>query len=243
MERIRILLVDDQKLITESFKVLLETECEEVEVVGSAHDGAEAVEKALSLKPDLILMDVRMPQMDGVEATRLIKRAEPRIKVLMLTTFDDDELVAAAIRHGAAGYLLKDISTHQLVASIRSVSQGSVLLPRKAAESMAQASGLAGAVAPAGPPEGARPLVGRAAGEERRRAPDPRILDELSPREIALLKLIARGLENKEIAAELSMAEQTVKNSASRIYQKLGVDGRSEARKLALGLGLISRSI
>ncbi len=234
MDRIRILLVDDQKLITESFKVLLETECEEAEVVGSAHDGAEAVDKALSLLPDLVLMDVRMPGMDGVEATRLIKAAQPQIKVLMLTTFDDDDFVAGAIRHGAAGYLLKDISTSQLVASIRSVSQGSVLLSRKAAESMAQgrASSLSG------------PLVGRPeGGAERRRGLDPRILDELSPREIALLKLIAQGLENKEIAAELSMAEQTVKNSASRIYQKLGVDGRSEARKLALGLGLVNRSL
>lgn len=239
MERIRILLVDDQKLITESFKVLLETECEEAEVVGTAHDGAEAVAKALSLRPDLVLMDVRMPVMDGVEATRLIKEAQPQIRVLMLTTFDDDDYVAGAIRQGAAGYLLKDISTSQLVASIRSVSQGSVLLSRKAAESMAQGKSPGQAAAPA-----AGRLMGRGeGGEDRRRGLDPRILDELSPREIALLKLIAQGLENKEIAAELSMAEQTVKNSASRIYQKLGVDGRSEARKLALGLGLVNRSL
>ncbi|MDP3178435.1 MAG: response regulator [Spirochaetaceae bacterium] len=111
MEKIRVLLVDDQKLITESFKVLLETECEDVEVVGAAHDGAEAVELASRLRPDIVLMDVRMPGMDGVEATRLIAKANPEVKVIMLTTFDDDELVAAAIRQGAAGYLLKDIST------------------------------------------------------------------------------------------------------------------------------------
>jgi DNA-binding NarL/FixJ family response regulator len=225
MEKIRLLLVDDQKLITESFKVLLETECEDLQVVGTAHDGAEAVEMAARLGPGIVLMDVRMPGMDGVEATRLIMKASPGIKVIMLTTFDDDDFVAAAIRHGAAGYLLKDISTQELVDSIRAVHKGSVLLSRKAAEAMASGRG--------------GPLVGRV---ERRRGPDPRILDELSLRELALLKLIARGLENKEIAAELSMAEQTVKNSASRIYQKLGVDGRSEARKLALGLGLIHRS-
>ena len=219
MPTIRILLVDDQKLITESFKVLLETECGDFEVVGSAHDGAEAVEMAARLKPDIVLMDVRMPGMDGVEATRLIMQRDALMRVIMLTTFEDDDFVAAAIQHGAAGYLLKDISTRELVDSIRSVGSGSLLISRKAAESMAQGRGHAG------------------------RGPDPRILDELSPREIAMLKLIARGLENKEIAAELSMAEQTVKNSASRIYQKLGVDGRAEARKLALALGLVNRSL
>jgi DNA-binding NarL/FixJ family response regulator len=234
MKKMRLLLVDDQKLITESFKVLLETECEEVEVVGTSHDGAEAVEAAARLRPDLILMDVRMPVMDGVEATRLIMESDPGTKVIMLTTFDDDDLVAAAIRYGAAGYLLKDISTKELVASVRSVGEGAVLLSKRAAEAIAQAR--------------TGPLVGRPAGStapfsERRRGPDPRILDELSPRELAILKLIARGLENKEIAAELAMAEQTVKNSASRIYQKLAVEGRSEARKLALGLGLINRSV
>lgn len=232
MEKIRLLLVDDQKLITESFKVLLETECEDMEVVGTAHDGAEAVEMAARLAPRIILMDVRMPGMDGVEATRLIMKGDPGIKVIMLTTFDDDDFVAAAIRHGAAGYLLKDISTHELVDSIRSVHGGAVLLSRKAAEAMASGRGGPLVGRPAGPASG---------GEERRRGPDPRILDELSPRELAILKLIARGLENKEIAAELSMAEQTAKNSASRIYQKLGVESRSEARKLALGLGLINR--
>ena len=219
MPTIRILLVDDQKLITESFKVLLETECGDFEVVGSAHDGAEAVEMAARLKPDIVLMDVRMPGMDGVEATRLIMHRDALMRVIMLTTFEDDDFVAAAIRHGAAGYLLKDISTRELVDSIRSVGSGSLLISRKAAESMAQGRGHAA------------------------RGPDPRILDELSQREIAMLKLIARGLENKEIAAELSMAEQTVKNSASRIYQKLGVDGRAEARKLALALGLVNRSL
>jgi DNA-binding NarL/FixJ family response regulator len=234
LKKMRLLLVDDQKLITESFKVLLETECEGVEVVGTSHDGAEAVEAAARLKPDLILMDVRMPVMDGVEATRLIMESDPETKVIMLTTFDDDDLVAAAIRHGAAGYLLKDISTKELVASVLSVGEGAVLLSKKAAEAIAQAR--------------TGPLVGRPTGaaalfSERRRGPDPRILDELSPRELAILKLIARGLENKEIAAELAMAEQTVKNSASRIYQKLAVEGRSEARKLALGLGLINRSV
>jgi DNA-binding NarL/FixJ family response regulator len=226
MARVRVLLVDDQKLITESFKVLLETECNDVEIVGSAHDGKEAVEAAARLVPDIILMDVRMPVMDGVEATRLIKLAHPEVKVLMLTTFDDDDLVAAAIRFGAAGYLLKDISTGELVASIRSVNDGSVLLSRKAAAAIAQPRG--------------GPLVGRT---ERRKGPDPSILDDLSPRELAILRLLARGFENKEIATELSMAEQTVKNSTSRIYQKLAVDGRSEARKLALGLGLVSRDL
>ena len=228
MDRIRVLLVDDQKLITESFKVLLETECDDVEIVGTAHDGAEAVTIASRLRPDIVLMDARMPVMDGVEATRLIRASEPGIKVIILTTFDDDELVASAIREGAAGYLLKDISTAELIASIRSVKAGSVLLSRKAAQAIAHGRGGL--------------LVGRAPGSaERRQGPDPRILDELSPRELAILKLIAKGLENKEIAAELSMAEQTVKNSASRIYHKLAVEGRSEARKLALGLGLINR--
>jgi DNA-binding NarL/FixJ family response regulator len=224
MDKVRVLLVDDQNLITESFKVLLETECEDFEILGSAHDGAEAVKMATLLKPDIVLMDVRMPVMDGVESTRLIKEKEPGTKVIMLTTFDDDDFVVAAIRYGAAGYLLKDISTKELVTAIRSVHEGSVLLSRRAAEAIAQGRG--------------GPLIGRI---ERRQGPDPRILDELSPRELEILKLIALGHENKEIAIDLGMAEQTVKNSVSRIYQKLAVDSRTEARKLALGLGLVSR--
>lgn len=224
MAAIRVLLVDDQKLITESFKVLLETECDDIEVVGTAHDGAEAVEATMRLAPDIVLMDVRMPTMDGVEATRLIKAGRPEIKVIMLTTFDDDDFIVAAIRHGAAGYLLKDISTEELVASLRLVKSGSVLLSRRVAEAIALGHG--------------SPLLVR---EEKPAGPDPRILDELTQRELAILKLLALGHENKEIAIDLGMAEQTVKNSVSRIYQKLAVDGRSEARKLALGLGLVSR--
>jgi DNA-binding NarL/FixJ family response regulator len=224
MAKIRVLIADDQRLVTLSFKALLEAECEDIEVVGLAHDGAEAVSLAESLKPDVALMDVRMPVMDGVEAARILRERIPETRVIMLTTFDDDEYVASAIRHGAAGYLLKDIATEELVSSIRSVSKGAFLLSRKAAESMAQGSHPR-ASGPAGP----------------RAGPDPRLLDELSPRELTILKLVAQGQENKEIATALSMAEQSVKNAVSRIYQKLEVEGRSEARKLALGLGLVRR--
>ncbi|HUJ76657.1 MAG TPA: response regulator transcription factor, partial [bacterium] len=136
MEKIRVVIADDQSLVTQSFKVLLESAAEDIAVVGLAKDGREAAALVEKERPDLVLMDVRMPVMDGVQATALIHRAAPAVKIIMLTTFDDDSYVHEAIRAGAAGYLLKDISTEELVSSIRAVRHGAVLVSSSVAQKL-----------------------------------------------------------------------------------------------------------
>ncbi len=217
MEKIRLVIADDQSLITQSFKVLLETAADDIEVVGTAKDGREAAALAAREKPDLVLLDVRMPVMDGVQAAALIHRDSPSSKIIMLTTFDDDAYVHEAIRAGAVGYLLKDISTEELVSSIRAVRHGAVLVSSGVAQKLFQQEG----GAPAVPSETLA------------------ILNELTRREIDILKLLVQGLENKEIADRLGAAEQTIKNGVSVIYTKLGVDNRKEARRFALSCGLV----
>ena len=216
MEKIRIVIADDQSLITQSFKIVLETLAEDISVVGLAHDGREAVALAQKERPDVILMDVRMPNVDGVEATRLIHQANINVKIIMLTTFDDDNYVTEAIRAGAVGYLLKDISTDELINSIRSVSHGTVLVSATVARKMFHTE----------------------PGKRDEDAID--ILGSLNRRELEILRRLVQGSENKEIASELSIAEQTVKNNISVIYTKLGVSNRKEAKRLALKTGLIS---
>ena len=218
-DKIRLIIADDQSLITQSFKVLLETATEDITVVGTAKDGREALELALQEHPDLALLDVRMPVMDGVQAADAIHRALPGVKIIMLTTFDDDTYVHEAIRAGAVGYLLKDISTEELISSIRAVKHGAVLVSSAVAQKLFQR-----------PPEPPSP------GKD----PDTMaILKELSRKEIEILRLLVRGLENKEIAEKLFAAEQTIKNSVSVIYTKLGVENRREARHFALESGLV----
>jgi DNA-binding NarL/FixJ family response regulator len=217
-EKIRIVIVDDQSLITQSFKVVLETLAEDIVVVGLAHDGAEAVTVVDREKPDVVLMDVRMPNMDGVEATRRIHRGGGAPRIIMLTTFDDDSYVSEAIRAGAVGYLLKDISTDELISSIRAAHHGAVLVSSALARKLIHKDG-------GTPDEDALAILGT-----------------LSRREAEILRLLAQGLENKEIADKLNVAEQTVKNNISALYTKLGVVNRKEARKLALKSGLLSVS-
>jgi DNA-binding NarL/FixJ family response regulator len=217
-EKIRIVIVDDQSLITQSFKVVLETLAEDIVVVGLAHDGAEAVALVEREKPDVVLMDVRMPNMDGVEATRRINRGGSAPKIIMLTTFDDDSYVSEAIQAGAVGYLLKDISTDELISSIRAATHGAVLVSSALARKFLH--------------------------KDAEKADDEAlsILGDLSRREAEILRLLAQGLENKEIAEKLNIAEQTVKNNISALYVKLGVENRKEARKLAVKSGLLSRA-
>jgi DNA-binding NarL/FixJ family response regulator len=222
-EKIRIVIADDQSLITQSFKVLLETAAKDIAVVGMAKDGAEAAAIVAKEKPDLVLMDVRMPVMDGVQATAIIHRANPSVKIIMLTTFDDDAYVHEAIQAGAVGYLLKDISTEVLISSIRAVRHGAVLVSSTVAQKLFQTE--------EGPPRPAEPAANR--GDSLA------LLNELSKREIEILKLLVQGLENKEIADRLGVAEQTIKNGVSVIYAKLDVDNRKEARRLALRAGLV----
>jgi len=216
---IRVVIADDQTLITQSFKVLLETKAQDLEVVGLAHDGREALALVEQLRPDVVLMDVRMPVLDGVAATREILRIAPQVKIIMLTTFDDDAYLNDAISAGAVGYLLKDISTDELINSIRAASSGVVLVSPTVARRLFRS--------PPGSDTG--PSDDAALG----------ILASLSCREIEILKLLALGLENKQIADRLRAAEQTIKNNVSVIYSKLGVGSRKDARGFAMRSRLI----
>ncbi len=210
---ITILLADDQILIAQSLKIVLETQSEDLKVVGLAGDGLQVLELLSRQRPDVVLMDVRMPNMDGVEATRRVHEQSPETKVIVLTTFDDDEYVQEAIEAGAVGYLLKDISTDELIASIKAAYHGAVLISPAVASRLFGQRELHDLPLPA-------PLPGR----------------ELTEREKELLRLVSHGYTNKEAACKLFLAEQTVKNYLSVIYGKLGIQNRTELRKLLLRL-------
>jgi DNA-binding NarL/FixJ family response regulator len=212
-----VLIVDDQALVRAGFRMILEAE-EDIEVAGEAADGVKAVAEAERLRPDVILMDVRMPQMDGIEATRRLLSANGlESKVVMLTTFDMDEYVYDALRAGASGFLLKDVPPEQLVAGIRAVAQGDALLA---------------------------PSVTRRVIEEYVRRPPlsagavPEKVAGLTARELEVLKLVAKGLSNAEIAKELFVSETTVKTHVAHVLTKLGVRDRVQAVVLAYECGL-----
>jgi len=211
---IHILVVDDQSLIRQGLKALLELE-PDIEVLAEAEDGQKAVayveqSQQTSLQPDVILMDIRMPIMDGVAATREIHNKFPEIKILVLTTFDDDEYVTAAIQSGAMGYLLKDTPSEELAVAIRAVYKGYTQLgPGIVKKLMTQ---FPSTPAPATPPP---------------------ILDELTPREKDVLRLIAQGASNKEIAQKLYISEGTVKNHVTNILTRLNLRDRTQAALLA----------
>jgi DNA-binding NarL/FixJ family response regulator len=212
---IRVLLADDQGLVRAGFRMILRAE-PDIEVVGEAGDGEEAVARARETSPDVVLMDIRMPGVDGVEATRRIAdTGGPR--VLVLTTFDLDEYVYEALRAGASGFLLKDVPEEQLVAAIRVVAAGGSLFA---------------------------PTVTRRLIEEfarRVRAPEPpAALDELTPRELEVLRLVARGLSNAEIAAELVVSEHTTKTHVASVLSKLSLRNRVQAVVLAYETGLVT---
>ena len=211
---IRVLLVDDQALVRSGFRMILEAR-EDLEVVGEAEDGRDAVELAGRLDPDVILMDVRMPDVDGVEATRRLAAAGSRARVLILTTFDLDEYVYEALRAGASGFLLKDRPPEELVAAVRVVASGDALLA---------------------------PSVTRRLIEEfAKRAPAAQRdeLHELTEREREVLVLIARGLSNAEIAKALFVAETTVKTHVGHVLSKLRLRDRAQAVVLAYESGLV----
>jgi len=209
---IRLLLADDQALFVESLRTVIEHSAEDMEVVGIARNGSEAVAAMDKDPADIVIMDVRMPGMDGVEATRSIMAAHPSCRIVMLTTFEDDEYVKEALELGAVGYLLKDIPPSELIASIRAIAGGAFLIAPSVAKSLIRRAYLK--------PEFAVP-------------PEPDWLRQLSRREREILGHIVEGLSNKEIAAELCIAEQTVRNHISVIYDKLGVADRSAAVRLA----------
>lgn len=213
---IRILLVDDQALFREGLRTLLSVQAG-FDVVGEAANGEEALRLAGTLHPDVILMDVRMPVLDGVAATRRLQAGHPAIRVIVLTTFDDDEYVFDALRAGAAGYLLKDTASEKLFEALRAAARGeSFLQPSVAAKVVAEFSRLAN-LSPA--------------------RPEP-LLDPLSDREAEILRLVAQGASNREIASQLVIAEGTVKNHITSILNKLGVSDRTQAALKARELGL-----
>jgi DNA-binding NarL/FixJ family response regulator len=221
--RIKVLLVDDQVLFVESLRTVLETRAGDFEVVGVAFSGREAIELVMQKQPDIVLMDVRMPGMSGVEATRIIHETYPDIHVLMLTTFDDDEYLLEAMNHGAGGYMLKDIPPEDLIVSLRAVSKGSIIISPQVANKLLRLREGEGKAEEGSEPR-ARPI------------PDGSFLRYLSKREIEILRLIGTGADNSRIARKLSIAEQTVKNHVSVIYSKLHIHNRMQAMKLANSL-------
>lgn len=202
---VRVLVVDDQRLIRESIASLLDIQLG-IAVVGVAADGREAIEGVLALEPDVVLMDVRMPTMDGIEAVAVLHARAPRCRVVMLTTFDDEEYVVQALRAGAAGYLLKDLPAAELAEAVRLAHAGVTQLDDAAARHVAAA------------------LTPRSTGALPRQS-----TDALTDRETDVLRLIAAGATNREIAARLFLSEGTVKNHISRILSRLGLRDRTQA--------------
>jgi len=217
-ERIRVLLVDDQQLVRTGFRMILADETD-IEVVGEAKDGSQAIDLVARLDPDVVVMDIRMPIMDGIEATRrIVGEQAVRSRILILTTFDADEYVVEALRAGASGFVLKDVPPDDFAAAIRTIAAGDALLA----------------------PSVTRQLLDRF----RDRLPGPegdqdaRLL-ELTDRELEVLKLVARGLSNREIADRLVLAEPTVKTHVSHMLLKLDLRDRAQAVVLAYEAGLV----
>jgi DNA-binding NarL/FixJ family response regulator len=215
---IRVLVCDDQALVRSGFRMILEAR-PDLEVVGEAEDGLQAIELAEQTGPDVVLMDVRMPNLDGVEATRRIVRSGSPARVIVLTTYDVDEHVYDAVRAGASGFLLKDVQPTQLVAAICVVAAGDALLA----------------------PSVTRRLLDRFARSLPDRAP-PDSLSSLTEREIEVLRLLATGLSNAELAERLFVSEATVKTHVSSVLRKLGVRDRVQAVVLAYDAGLVRPS-
>jgi DNA-binding NarL/FixJ family response regulator len=216
---IRLLIVDDQELVRTGFRLFLQTQ-DDLEVVGEAGDGADAIERARELRPDVVLMDIRMPGMDGVEATARLTAAgiEPPPRVLILTTFDLDEYVFGALRAGAAGFLLKDAPRERLLEAIKVVHSGEALLS----------------------PSITRRLIEDFAARTDPLGPPTALLEQITPREREVLVLVARGLSNSEIADRLVVTEATVKSHVGSILMKLGLRDRVQAVVFAYEHGIVT---
>lgn len=217
---IRVVLADDQAVVRMGFRMVIDGE-DDLEVVGEAANGAEAVEAAIDLRPDVVLMDVRMPVLDGIAATQAVGERCPDVRVLVITTFDLDEYVVGALRAGAAGFLLKDVEPTALIAAIHTVVAGDAL------------------VAPAV----TRSLIDYALRrpEEPAGGVDPAVLEHLSDREREVLGLLARGLSNADVAEAMFLAETTVKSHVSSLLTKLNLRSRVQAVVLAYEAGLVRR--
>ena len=215
-QRLKVVIADDQTLVRAGFKMILESQAD-IEVVAEAADGNEAVEACRHHRPDVILMDVRMPNLNGIEATSRIVAHESAAKVLILTTFDLDEYVYAALRNGASGFLLKDVRPEQLINAVRQVIAGDALLA----------------------PSITRRLVERFARPADELAVNHTAISSLTPRELEVLKLVARGMKNSEIAQALFLSESTVKTHVARMLSKLGLRDRTQAVIVAYEFGVV----
>jgi DNA-binding NarL/FixJ family response regulator len=212
----RVLLADDQELFREGVRLILET-TQDISVIGEAADGFDAVRQARLLQPDVVLMDIRMPRLDGLEATRRILAERSQARVIVLTTFDLDEYFYAAMKAGASGFLLKDLRRDQLIAAIRTAAAGDALLA----------------------PAVTRRLVERFCGEPPPADGLPESMAALTTRELEVLKLVARGLSNRQIGESLFLSEATVKTHLAHVYAKLSVRDRVQAVVLAYETGLV----
>ena len=201
--KMRLLIVDDQVLFAESLQYVLKGISENIELVGIATDGEMAIDMAESKRPDVILMDVRMPRIDGVEATKLIHRSLPEIKIVMLTTFDDDEYVHFAIKHGAVGYLLKNMTPEDLVLSLRSFMRGATLFAKAVTEKLVRS-------------------------QEGELSAQDDIMEGLTPRERDVLNLVMRLMNNRQIADALGISKRTVRNYVHSLYDAFDVGDRME---------------
>ncbi|MFZ1769704.1 MAG: response regulator transcription factor [Caldilinea sp.] len=214
---IRVLLCDDQSIVTEGLRVILR-QAGNIDVVGSVENGLEAVEQVAQLAPDVVLMDLRMPVMNGIQATERIRQAHPATRVLVLTTYDDDEWVFDAIRAGASGYLLKDAPRDQIIEAIRGTATGSTYIDPKVAGKLFR-------------------FVSHASTPST----DSTLTFDLSPREREILELIAEGMSNAEIAERLFLSKGTIQNYVSTLFAKLDVTDRTQAAVLALRYGIVNR--
>lgn len=209
MRTIKVLIVDDQVLICDGIAKLLEGE-REIEVVGKAYSGQEAIEKAEQLNPDIILMDIRMPDLDGISATKAIKAKNSSIQVIAISVYEDDNLIMEMFRAGAVGYILKDISLENLVNAIKNVYRGTTMIN----------------------PRISRKLLNLLSQNQN-------LGEVLTPRELEILREVAKGKSNKEIGETLYISESTVKTHISNIFQKLGIKNRSEAILYAIKKGIL----
>jgi len=207
---IRVLIADDHPVVRDGLRSILET-APDLTLVGEARDGLEAVRLASELSPDVVLMDLRMPAMGGIEAIEQIKARDPQVSIVILTTYDDDEFIVRGLRAGARGYLLKDTGREALFNAIRNAHAGALALPQDVADRV---------IAHLSPPRASR-------GEE------------LSPRELEVLGLVAQGAGNKQIARKLRIGERTVKAHVTGVFNKLGVTTRAQAVAVALQKGLL----
>ena len=209
-ETIRVLLVDDQRVFLEGLQLVLESRASDIRVVGVGLTGVEAIELVEQLEPDIVIMDVRMPEMSGVEATRVIHERFPDVRILMFTTFDDDEYVHSALQYGAIGYLLKNRPPMELINSIRAVQDGVIQIDPNVAET----------------------LLHHDSPASRDNEEILKLIDTLTRREKEVLNLVAQALDNRQIAEHLCVAEQTARNYIHSIYSKLGTSNRLEIVKI-----------